>query len=110
MVFSNLRESKPMTSAFQIDGGMTIYQASERKTQLMEALHASTELDIDLANVGEMDSSGLQLLILVKREAQSLGKQVRFLGHSKAVVDVLLLANLIPSFGDPVLILKSEGL
>jgi len=91
-----------------VDGDLTIYEAAQRKLEFMEQLQATDVLEIDLANVGEMDTSGLQLLMLVKKEAQLLGKRVRFVGHSKAVVDVLELADLIPAFGDPVLMLKGE--
>ena len=46
---------------------MTIYNALDQKNRLMSALAEVDMLELDLSHVGEIDTAGLQLLILSKR-------------------------------------------
>ena len=83
---------------------MTIYHAAIQKKALIDALNASARLEIDLSAVGEIDTAGFQLLVLVKREAQRLGKQAHIVAHSEAVRELLDFYNMAAEFGDPLLI------
>lgn len=94
--------SKPHHIA--IKENMTIYTASEQKLLLLEALVNCQELDLDLSQVGEMDTAGFQLLLLTKREALKADKTVRLKAHSKAVTEVLELYNMASYFGDPLVL------
>ena len=87
---------------------MTIYHALEQKQQLMSALETSESLELDLAQVGEIDTAGLQLLILSKREAARLNKSVTIVAHSPAVRQTLDFCQLAKFFGDPVVITAHE--
>ncbi|MGB9128283.1 MAG: STAS domain-containing protein [Thiobacillus sp.] len=82
-------------------GEMTIYSAAELKPALLEAMGQSDEIEIDLSNVSEMDTSGVQLLMLMKREAGAAGKALTLSGHSPAVLEVFELLGLGGWFGDP---------
>ncbi len=97
-------ETKNGLSLLHIEGDMTIYTAAELKTELMIQLAKPGEREIDLSQVSEMDSAGLQILILAKRETARSGNQLRLTGHSRAVLDVLDICNMAFYFGDPVLI------
>ncbi|AWI76712.1 anti-sigma B factor antagonist [Parazoarcus communis] len=88
---------------------MTIYNASAQKQQLLDALAVHDEIEIDLSAVAEIDTAGIQLLILVKREASRLGKRAVLVAHSAAVREVVDFFNLAASFGDPMLIPAREG-
>jgi anti-anti-sigma regulatory factor len=46
----------------------------------------------------------VQILLVLKREAQRLGKQLAFVNHSPAVREVLDLLNLVAELGDPLVI------
>jgi anti-anti-sigma factor len=83
---------------------MNIYNATAQKTMLLHALDGCQELDIDLSQVGEMDTAGFQILLLTKREALKAGKAVRLTGHSKAVTELIDLYNMASYFGDPMII------
>ena len=85
-------------------GEMTIYSAAELKPALLEALGQSDEIEIDLSGVSELDTSGVQLLMLVKREAVAAGKGLTLSGHSPAVLEVFELLGLGGWFGDPQLL------
>jgi len=87
-----------------MQGRMTIYEAAEHKRALLEALGRSAELEIDLSEVSELDTAGIQLLALAKREAARAGKAVRLTAHSPATLEVIDLFSLGSFFGDPLVI------
>ncbi len=91
-----------------IEDDLTIYTASTIKDQLMEAVKANADLQLDLSHVGEFDSAGLQVLYLAKREVSKAGHKLRIIAHSAAVRELLDLYNLVAYFGDPVLIPARE--
>jgi anti-sigma B factor antagonist len=94
-------------SSLAIAGEFTIFTALTLKEQLLATIANTPEggdLDIDLADVTEIDTAGLQLMLLAKREANLTGRNVRFLRHSDAVLDLIDLCDLAGQFGDPVLI------
>lgn len=83
-----------------IGGAMTIYEAPEHKRELLAALAAGDGLDIDLSDVDEMDTAGMQLLLLVRREARSVGKTAELVAPSTAAQEVLNRYQLAASFGE----------
>jgi anti-anti-sigma factor len=96
-------------SPLVLEGAVTIYSALELKGRLLAAVRDTPELHLDLSQVTELDSAGLQLLYLAKREAQHSGHALRIVGHSDAVRDVFDLCNLNGYFGDPTLIPAQES-
>ena len=97
-----------MQEPLVLEGAITIYNAQELKERLLTAVQTGPELHLDLALVTELDSSGVQLLYLVKREATRTGHALRIVAHSDAVRKVLDLCNLNAYFGDPTLIPARE--
>lgn len=91
-----------------IEGELTIFTAAEQKTALLGFLNSDDELEINLSKVSEIDTAGLQLLILIKREAAKSGKTLHFVMHSKAVLEVLELARLTASFGDQLVLANDQ--
>lgn len=102
-------EGKQRRKTVVIDGALTIYEAAGAKQPLIEALNASAELEIDLAQVTEIDTAGIQLLVLLKREAQKAGKPLSLAAHSQASLDVIDRYNLGGYFGDPIVISPRAG-
>jgi anti-anti-sigma factor len=96
------RKAKAVVDALQIDGDMTIYQAEELKQKLLTTLAASgASLTVDLQNVGEIDSAGIQLLIAAKHAAAAIGKSLVLTARSQAVTEVLELFGLVGFFAEP---------
>lgn len=91
-----------------ISEDLTIYHAMDQKLQLLDALNNTQNLELDLAQVSEIDSAGLQLLILAKREAARQQKDLSIVAHSQAVRQTLDFCNLAAFFGDPVIITAHE--
>lgn len=98
----------PSPTRLVITQDLTIYQAMEQKQQLMAALSGTDALELDLSQVAEMDTAGLQLLLLAKREAGLLNKDLSIVAHSPAVRQTLDFCNLASFFGDPVIITAHE--
>ena len=92
-----------------ITDDLTIYHALDQKQMLLDALATSNELELNLSQVSEMDTAGLQLLILLKKEALRAGKQVRIVAHSQAVSSVIDFCNMAAEFGDPLVIPAHEA-
>lgn len=95
-------EKRKGLSVLHIDGDMTIYTAAAFKEALMKQISQPCEREIDLSGVSEMDSAGLQLLILAKREANRHNTPLRLTGHSPAVLEVMNICNMAAYFGDPI--------
>lgn len=87
---------------------LSIYSAQAVRAALLEALKVGDVLELDLSHVGEMDSAGLQLLIMAKRESERLGRVMRIVAHSPAVRQTIDFCSLAAYFGDPVVISANE--
>ena len=83
---------------------MTIYTAAEQKEEFLRCVTECHEVEIDLSGVTEIDSAGLQLLMVIKSEAHRLNHDVRFVQHSKPVIEVFELLKLSARFADPIII------
>ena len=92
-----------------IDGELSIYRSDELKHALIEPLQSGVRLIVDLAKVSELDTCGLQLLMLAKRTAKAVGGELQLVGHSPAVVDVFELLNVAAFFGDHLVIEPSSA-
>ncbi|MDE2402000.1 MAG: STAS domain-containing protein [Burkholderiales bacterium] len=96
--------SRPAPTPLRIEGELTIYRAAELKAQLLEPLQGDAVLEVDLSHVSELDTCGVQLLMLAKRMAQAQGGEMHLSGHSAAVLEVFDLLDLAGHFGDPLVI------
>lgn len=81
-------------AALAVEGEMTIYRASELQPLLLNAVRAHAAPAFDLSAVTEFDSAGLQLLLVARTLAASLGKPLRVTATSPAVDDVFALLGL----------------
>lgn len=95
----------------RVEGEMTIYHAQELKHELLhgllQCLHDCAGVEVSLAGVSEMDTAGFQLLVLAKREAARVGRPLRLVEHSPAMLEVMDLFNMAAYFGDPVMMQAS---
>ena len=96
------------SGVLMIDDEMTIYTAATLKKELLGHLNDCHELEISLEKVSEMDSTGVQMMLLLHAEAERSHKILRFVRHSNVVIDVLELLNLGAHFGDPIVFSAQE--
>lgn len=88
-------ETQDDTAQVHIDGELTIYTAAELTAQWLPHLGATPRMALDLSQITEMDGAGLQLLLMVQREASRAGTELTLTGQSKAVTETLALCNLV---------------
>lgn len=99
----------PSRQLLSLTEDLTIYHALEQKSALLNALADTDDLELDLMHVGEIDTAGSQLLILLKKEAQRAGKTISIVAHSQSVRAVIDFCNLAAELGDPLIIPAAEA-
>ena len=90
--------------ALSLQGELNIYAVLEARDQLTHALHDLPALQLNLAALEELDTSGVQLLVWLKGEATRVGKPLTLFAHSPAVVEVFDQLQVAGLFGDPILL------
>ncbi|AGX86457.1 STAS domain-containing protein [Candidatus Symbiobacter mobilis] len=86
-----------VANVLRIEGELTIYRAMELKTALLPNPPLT---EIDLSGVTEIDTAGVQLLMLAKKTALAEHRKLRLMGHSPPVLEVFELLNIAAYFGD----------
>jgi ABC-type transporter Mla MlaB component len=84
---------------------MTIFQVAEQKETLQRALEGNEALEIDLSRVTELDTAGVQLMLVAQGEAAALGRSLQWGGHSHAVLRTLRRLSLESELGETVSII-----
>ena len=82
------------STVLTIEGDMNIYRAAELKQVLVTAAENTTVVHVDLCDVTELDSAGVQLLLLARRTAETRQHEFRVVKASAAVCEVLTLLDL----------------
>ena len=91
-------DPKRDVSVLRIEGELTIFRATELKPVLLDE---PAPQEIDLSGVTEIDTAGVQLLMLAKKTAQAAHRELRLVAHSQAVIEVFELLNVAAYFDDP---------
>jgi anti-anti-sigma factor len=97
-------EKNDLQTSVALAGDINIYSAAELKNELLSCVAESSNLEIDLSEVNEFDSAGLQILILAKREAKRVECELKMKAHSQSVLQLFELYDVAAFFGDPLLI------
>lgn len=84
-----------------LSGEMSIYNAAELKPQLLTCLQDAESLALDLTEVTELDTAGLQLLWLCQQEAALTGKAFTITATSAAAMESIALLGLEQPFNLP---------
>ncbi len=101
----NLSEA---TTRLQVQGAVTIYEVAALQQDLLAAVQAFRRVERDLSKVDDLDTAGIQLLMVCKQESRRLGHEMSIIAHSNTVVGVFEFLNLAGFFGDP-LVLPAKG-
>ena len=84
----------------KLSPNLTIYEAASVKDGLLNNLARRSVIELDLSQVVEIDTAGLQLLMLAERESRRQGKTLRISTWSPAVQELIQLYNLADLFGN----------
>lgn len=74
-----------------LEGELTIPNVGTLRDELAAACAAGDQIDIDLSGVTEIDTAGLQWMLMAKRVPDTA---VRFVNHSPAVMRMLELSHM----------------
>ena len=92
----------------RIEGDFTIYEVDEYKDTLRKSSRTlcakNNNVELDLAEVNEIDTSGLQLLATLSRQAKSKGCQMKVVSVSEDAEELINLSGLMNVFNE-----KHEG-
>ncbi|MBW0434812.1 STAS domain-containing protein [Leptospira yasudae] len=92
-----------------LEGELTIYEASELKDKLDVIRKDSYSfLEIDLSKVTKMDTACLQVLLVLKKEAKRNETNVRLVNHSHSVLRLIDLYGLTGFLRDKIRLSKDE--
>lgn len=78
----------------QLHGELTIYQAQQQYAELLELLAQHPILQLDLSQISDIDSSGVQILLQLVREAKKEAKQLSLVHATPVLIDVVSLLGL----------------
>lgn len=79
----------------EVEGDLTILTARRQKERLLPALRAPyTVIEVDLAQVTEIDTAGVQLLLMGCNVAMVMGGALKLVRTSPAVAEVIELLSL----------------
>lgn len=101
--------AKSKVNRLSITDDLTIYNAATLKDQLLGSLNEYPTIELDLSRVAAIDTSGIQLLMLAKRECQENDKALNIVAHSPAVHELMDFYNIAGFFGDPLVIPARES-
>lgn len=89
----------------RVSGEMTVYSASALKNALLPELPIEREaLELDLSLVREFDTAGLQLLLVLQRQAAAAARNFRIAGCSdvvRAALDLCKQTHLVDDSAVP---------
>jgi anti-sigma B factor antagonist len=84
------RKNSKAGTVLSVEGELTIYTVTQAKQSLLEGHENFTSsVVLDLKNVSEIDTAGLQLLLFVQKHFNSLGKKLQVI-KSNEQVDAIL--------------------
>jgi len=63
-------------TTIRIDGQLSIADVALAKADLVAALTSECEIELDLGEIGECDTAGIQLLLMVRASARSQGRKL----------------------------------
>ncbi|MGC3961894.1 MAG: STAS domain-containing protein [Rhodocyclaceae bacterium] len=98
-------ETEPETLA--LAGEVGIYNADAVKQALIAFVSDTATPRIDLSAVSDLDTCGVQLMLLARNEAQARERSIHWSGHSQAVLDALETFNLGALFDAPATLLTN---
>ncbi|WP_088279346.1 lipid asymmetry maintenance protein MlaB [Ideonella sp. A 288] len=94
---ASTRKSPRAGTTLRVEGELTIFRVAELKPMLLGNA-ALTELD--LSGVCEIDTAGLQLLMVARRQAEAQQRRLRLVNRSTAVEAMFERVNVAAFFGD----------
>jgi len=71
-------------TVIKIEGDLRLPTVAEAKPEIVAALAKGEDIQLDLGEVGECDTAGMQLLLMVRASAHAQGKRLAITARSAA--------------------------
>ena len=84
-----------------VAGELTIYQVNEFKKELERVIERASVINMNMANVSEIDTSCFQLLMQAQIACHDNDKQLNFVSISPAIREVMELFGLENYLNEP---------
>jgi anti-sigma B factor antagonist len=81
-------------TTIHVRGELTIYDALQWKNSLQDALNKHDVVKLDLGELAEIDTAGVQVLVALIRTAKQINRKVLIVDGSQAVMEIIHLCNL----------------
>ena len=88
-----------IVTRIDITGELSIFTAAALRQELLDAFDSGAEVYVDLSQVSEIDSAGLQLIVAARREAALRDRCLRFANPSPTVAELVEFCNLTAELG-----------
>ena len=88
-------ENNKNKTSLCIDGELTIYTAQEYRQSILAGFTTNKDLELDLAEVEEIDTSGLQILAAMNKEMTEYGNEMKIIAASNVVIDAIQASHLM---------------
>jgi anti-sigma B factor antagonist len=100
MSFNKREDARRKNDSCLLDAGadMTIYSAADNLSEIKGYYSQFNHLELDLSAVEEIDSSGVQILLSLVKNASQDGKQVVLSEMSAAVKEIMDMLNIRSHF------------
>lgn len=85
-----------------LKGDLNIYSSPAFVEELSSLFGSYNKIALDLADVAELDTAGLQALVAAKKESVKTNKVLKILNHSRVVIKLFDLLGLVGFFGDKI--------
>ncbi len=108
MSFLEIEDRSTGERFVRVRGAMVIRHAANLAEEWKTARVGVDNLIVDLSGVSELDSSGVQLLVALKKESLASGTSFKLVQHSPAVLSVFALYGLAAFFGDRIRLKSGE--
>lgn len=82
-------EKKDDRPCLYVDGDLTIYTVLEYKKALLKKRFFNKDIDVDLSEVEEIDSSGIQLLASINKQIVDNGCEMKITKVNELVSEAL---------------------
>jgi anti-sigma B factor antagonist len=100
MSFNKREDARRKNDSCLLDAGadMTIYSAADNLTEIKGYYSQFNHFELNLSAVEEIDSSGIQLLLSIVKNAKKDDKQVVLSEMSDPVIEIMDLLNIRSHF------------
>lgn len=98
MKIKKVKGSNKTTCKLSLVGDMTIYTAEVIHEELKSKLETFNNFELTLDKVEEIDSTGLQFLLAIKRHTEQKSGSLTLIKPSEPVTDLFELFNVLERF------------